>query len=191
MTTGFLVRDGEELATAAHRLADRYRIWFRTAHLPDGEDGRLEVRWLHNGALVIDQAARRRGIPEAVAAARARYLARYGVDRLGPLVLEVEAREEGGGRTDLTARTTLPPAPTELDPPPPAFLRLSCVALLPRAKGADGEVAESWAARRVDTRERVGGPFTVTIPCAGTSSAGWALVVEDLETGSWGAAAVP
>ena len=179
LTHGWVVRDGAGLAKAARAVGDRYRLWYRTTHPPDGEDGRLDVRWLHNGASMLENFPRRRGIPEAVARARVRYLSRYGVDRLGSLVLTARAQPTPLDEpTRISLRVELAPAPTTLSPPPPAWLRLSCAGR-----------TEIWAARRVAERSRQGGTFESELRCAGNPGPGWIVLVEDLESGLWGVAA--
>lgn len=193
LTEGLVVRDGAGLANAAGLLAARFRIWYRTAHPPDGEDGRLEVCWLHNGAAMLENFPRRRGIPEAVARARVRYLARYGVDRLGPLEVSATALAAPDEPARIALEVSLAAAPTQLSPPPPAWLRLSCVAQVALPGLAPGRreatAAWAWAARRLAERPRGGGRFTTELRCAGDPGLGWIALVEDLETGLWGVVA--
>jgi hypothetical protein len=203
---GLVVRDGDDLLAALGAIKRRFRIWYRTTRPPDGEDGSVEVRWLHNGAAVLTDFPRRRGVPEAVARSRARYLARYGVDRLGTLSVDAALSAAGspGAAPDssrdapalLALNVDLPAAPSELDPAPPAFVRLACarrVAGTTDATGrAEASVVSAWAGVRLAERPRAGGRFSTDLACAGSAAEGFVVVVEDFETGGWGAvSAIP
>jgi hypothetical protein len=202
---GLVVRDGADLVAALRAVKARYRLWYRTSRPPDGQDGSVEVRWLHNGAAVLQDFPRRRGVPEAVARSRARYLARYGVDRLGTLSIDASLRDPAANHLGTNATTDaardaparlalsvdLPAAPTELDPAPPAYVRLACARRVAGANDAKGRpeasVASVWAGVRLAERPRAAGRFATDLACAGSAAAGFVVVIEDFETGGWGA----
>jgi len=176
---GGVARSGEALGDRVAALPSRLRLWYRTTLPPDGRAAEADVRWLPNGALVRAAVPRRRGTPEGVARARLRYLLRYGADRLGDLVL-APGFPEADSRT-ASVSVQLGPLPTAIDPPPPAWVRVSCLRV------ATAEMPAVWKSDLIE-RTRGAQSFGATVPCAGAG--GIRVLIEDLESERWGSLAL-
>jgi hypothetical protein len=175
---GGVVRSGEALGELVASVPARFRIWYRTALPPDGGTSEAEVRWLRNGAMVRAEIPRRRGIPVGVARARLRYLMRYGADRLGDLPLSPSVPDSDSPTGSVSVR--LGPLSVATDPPPPAWVRVSC------ARAASAQEPAAWSVALVE-RTRHAQSFSAPVACAAGRIG---VLIEDLESERWGSLAI-
>ncbi len=184
-TTGRVVRGAPALSDFLAELSDRVRLTFQVAGYPDGLLHTLRAQY---------QGAARRGLshagwarsatPETVAAVRARRLLESGASD-GELQVEIGFQPEASGERDLRGRLSLsydgkPEGSSAEEAKPSATLRVTVA-----FGGPDDEPSIVHHS-----------PETVAVTDAGWSQSlvqqipeerTWmAVVVEDLQTGSWG-----
>ena len=187
-TGGELITAAAKVPMAVERLADRVRLTYQVARLPDGAMHRVEVLVRRPGLTVSAPRWSGSPAPEAVASARVRRLLEDGIEKGDlPVVAAVavdEAETDNRGRRHgtLQARVDLSafdgPALPEV-----TNLRVTFAVEIPgQASFVRHDLVEYQELRGVEA-------WTYTLPVTLPPEVGKvAVLVEELDTGAWGAA---
>lgn len=180
-TAGRLVESPDGLAEAVASLSRRARLTYQVSGIPRGDVRKLEVS-LDGSELALRYPAwTRSGTPSGVSAARARRLAQGGYED-GELVVRARIETEEGDERVVVVEVEPESLALEEGGAASVALRITT------ATGAPGRVQEVRYRKYEASPSEAGDPWSYRLPVGPDLQEGWtSVLVEDLDTGRWGA----
>lgn len=180
-TAGRLVETADELAEAVASLSRRARLTYQISGVPRGDVRKLEVSLAGSELDLRYPSWTRSGTPSGVAAARAR---RLPLGEYDDGDLAIRARLDSGGADDrsVVVNVDLESLADSPERGAPVLLRITT------ATGAPGAVQDVRSQRFEALPDADDAGLSYRLPIAPAIEDGWvSVVVEDLDTGRWGA----
>ena len=180
-TAGRLVEDREYLAEAIASLSNRARLTFQISGVPRGDVRRLEVSLAGSDLELRFPSWTRSGTPSAIPAARARRSVDGDFDD-GALQVRARVDSKAGENRSVVVEIELDSLGQSAEGDAAIPLRITT------ATGAPGTVQDVRYQKFEVTPAGPGAKSSYRLPIEPAIEDGWvAVIVEDLDTGRWGA----